>query len=468
MQSPTPEAPLRRRYEAAGQGHVFAALARLDAAARGRLLGALDAIDLDLVAELARLAQAPAPARPARFEPARVLALKRGAQDEDRVRRAIERGTTLLEKGRVGYLVVAGGQASRLGLDAPKGCLPVGPVSGRSLFELFARKLLAAESRHGPRAPWYVMTSPATDAQTRAFFAEHGHFGLDVERVFFFQQSVLPALDAEGRILMAAPDAPFLAPNGHGGVLSGLAASGALGHAREHGVEHFSYFQVDNPLARPADPLFVGLHALERAQMSSKVVRRTDPDEKVGVLGRVDGNLSCIEYSDLPEDLRHARDAAGDLLFWAGNIAAHVLDREFVEELTASGLRLPWHVARKRIPCVDDAGRAIEREGFKFETFVFDALAQARASVTLEVDRAREFSPVKNRTGPDSPATARRDQCRLFGAWVARAGLSLPAVDASGVHPVEIDPLLAESADEFLASLPRQPKVLPAGHLYEP
>jgi UDP-N-acetylglucosamine/UDP-N-acetylgalactosamine diphosphorylase len=310
------------------------------------------------------------------------------------------------------------------------------------------------------------MTSQQNDARTRTFFAEHGWFGLQPDDVFFFRQAMLPALDEHGRILLAAKDALFLAPNGHGGVLSALASSGGLADARERGVELFSYFQVDNPLARPADELFLGLHALARAQMSSKVVKKRSAGEKVGVLGRVDGKLSCIEYSDLPADLREARDERRELVFNAGNMAMHVLELEFIERLTSGKLELPWHVARKSVTALDDQGRETSRPGLKFETFVFDALSFADKSVTLEVDRALEFSPVKNASGEDSPATTRADLCRLYSSWAQRAGFALPAPDAHGNHPVEVDPHLAEDEETFLARKPRAPVILPGGHFY--
>ncbi len=459
---------LHERLVDAGQEHVFASESGLDAEARARLHAALETIDLELVGEFRRLIQSRTEARPStpRFEPADVFPLRRNVEQTAEARRATLRGDEMLRAGRVGWLLVAGGQASRLGYDAPKGCFPVTPVARVSLYELFARKIRASQARHGARGPWYVMTSEATHVPTRAYFERERFFGLDPQGVVFFRQSMVPALDADGRIVMAAPDAPFLAPNGHGGLLAALASSGALDHARERGVDTFSYFQVDNPLARPADPLFLGLHALRGARMSSKVVQKRDAGEKVGVLGKVDGQLSCIEYSDLPAELREARDAHGELAFAAGNIALHVLDRAFVEELTRGGLQLPWHVAKKLIPTRTSAGEVVEVDGYKFEAFVFDALSRAGPSVVLEVAREREFSPVKQARGDDSPASARRDQCRLFAGWVRGAGLELPPIDSEGVHPVEVDPRFAEDEDEFRARLPARAREIDGGHLY--
>jgi UDP-N-acetylglucosamine/UDP-N-acetylgalactosamine diphosphorylase len=339
-------------------------------------------------------------------------------------------------------------------------------VTRRSLFAFHAQRLRAAARRYGVRTPWYIMTSPANDADTRAIFASQGHFGLDPEDVFFFVQDMLPALDEEGRVLFSAQDSLFLAPNGHGGCLIGLASSGALGDMRRRGLTQLSYFQVDNPLARPADPLFLGLHVEAHAGMSSKVVAKRDAAEKVGVLGRVDGKLGCIEYSDLPANLREARTSDGDLRFGAGNIAVHALGVDFLERVAGGGLELPWHLARKKMRVVEPDGSVTERTGVKFETFVFDALACTPSSVVLEVERSEEFSPVKNKGGEDSPSSCRADLCRLFTRWIRAAGLPLPPADAEGIHPLEVDPCLAESQDEFLAHRGLQPDVRPDGHYY--
>ena len=462
------EETLRRKAEEHGQGHLFRFWGELSPEERERLLDQIEAVPFDTLEHLKALLARPAEEDEAPdFQPPELFPVDRSSEEEARAVQARRRGEELLSEGRVGYLLVAGGQASRLGVDYPKGCYPVGPVSGRSLFEWHARRLLAAQRRHGAPTPWYVMTSPANDADTRAFFAENRHFGLDPQDVRFFAQGMMPALDAEGRILMRSRAELFLAPNGHGGVLAAFRDSGALEDAKRRGLTTLSYFQVDNPLVRPADAEFIGLHALAEADMSSKVVEKRDPAEKVGVIGRADGKLGCIEYSDLPESLREARDDEGKLLFRAGNIAVHAFSLDFLERVTDGRLELPWHVARKTMQVVDEQGNEVEREGFKFETFVFDALGLAERSVTVEVPRSREFSPVKNAEGPDSPETARRDLTGMFRDWLQAAGLAPPPPDADGVHPVEVDPLLAENAEEFRRTTPRGPRKHGDGHLYE-
>ncbi|HED64247.1 MAG TPA: UDPGP type 1 family protein [Planctomycetes bacterium] len=456
----------REGLQAAGQGHALRRLDRLapGSESHGKLAGQLAAIDLVLLERLRGLGQGAAPTGGS-FDPPELFPLERSAGHRERAREAVACGSRLLAEGRVGYVLVAGGQASRLGYDAPKGDYPIGPVTDRTLFAYHAHRIDAARRRTGKSMPWYVMTSPVNDAATRAIFERDGFFGLPPEDVVFFSQDLLPALDAEGHLLFAAEDSLFLAPNGHGGCLLGLSSSGALADMRERGIEFVSYFQVDNPLARPADPLFLGLHALEEADMSTKVVEKRDAAEKVGVIGHIDGKLGCIEYSDLPAEAREARDETGRLRFRAGNIAMHVFSLPFLEEVTQGELELPWHVANKRMACVDEGGRPIDVDGVKFETFVFDALAHARRSVTLEVDRAFEFSPVKNREGEDSPATARADLCRLFADWVRAAGRDLPAPGPDGLHPVEVDPRVAETGEEFAARAVA-PREHDGGHVY--
>jgi UDP-N-acetylglucosamine/UDP-N-acetylgalactosamine diphosphorylase len=458
---------LRERCEAAGQGHVFRFWGELDDAARSRLAGQVEALDLDQIHALVeRLRDGNGHSATAAFEPPELFPLQRAPEHDAQAAQARAAGEELLSAGRVAYVLVAGGQGSRLGFDGPKGEYVVGPVTGRTLFGWHAARIQAARDRYGAVAPWYIMTSATNDAQTRRYFAAQDHFGLGAENVRFFQQRMLPALTEDGRVILSARDSLFLAPNGHGGTLEALQTSGCLADAAQRGIEELSYFQVDSPVARPADPLFLGLHRLADAEMSSKVVAKRAPEEKVGVLGRADGKLGCIEYSDLPDELRNARDGDGALLFGAGNIANHVLRRTFVERLTAGGLQLPWHLARKAIRSVDDAGAPTMVDGVKFETFVFDALGESKNSVTLEVERRLEFSPIKNAEGASSPATCRGDLGQVFAEWVAAAGGPAPPVDGDGAPRVEVDPRFAEDHASFVGRAPVTPREVDGGHLY--
>lgn len=439
---------LREAFERGGQGHVFRFWEDLDAEGRQRLAHQLAEIDLDALAELHRSSQRPAPG-PRTLEPLDVECLPEYGGDPARFERARARGEALLEAGRVACMVVAGGQASRLGIDVPKGAFALGPVSGRSLFELQAQKIRGLRQRTGQPVPWYVMTSPATDADTRALFERHDHFGLPAEDVFLFQQATVASLDLEGRLLLAAPDRVFENPDGHGGSLIALLRSGGLDHMEARGIDTVFYYQVDNPLVRMADPVYLGFHVEAGAEMSCKVIRKRDPNEKVGVLARAEGRPAVVEYTELGDDLRFSRDPeSGELTFWAGNAAIHVFSTGFVRRVASDADRLlPFHASLKKIPTLDDEGRPVAPaapNAHKFERFVFDALPAADRVCVVEVAREREFSPVKNAQGPDSPETARRDLVAEARRWLEAAKIPLPPAGTS----IEVDHSQIDSPED--------------------
>jgi UDP-N-acetylglucosamine/UDP-N-acetylgalactosamine diphosphorylase len=217
-------------------------------------------------------------------------------------------------------------------------------------------------------------------------------------------------------------------------------------------------FQVDNPLARVARPEFLGHHARGHAEMSSVVVRKHHPAERVGVVARSQGKTVLIEYSDLPDELAQARDAGGDLRFWAGSIAEHAIELTLAEQVTEDGATLPFRRAVKRVAHVDPEGRQITPDapnGVKFESFIFDALPLARCVISVEVVREQEFSPIKNAEGEDSPATARRDLNREYGRWLEHAGVAVPRdADGDPTVDIEVDPRYALDAEELAERIP--------------
>ena len=349
---------LHERYARAGQGHVFAFWDALDDAGRARLASQAARFDPEAVGRAFRAARARA-AQPDRLEPPDVLRLPERGGDPALRERARARGLELLAAGSVAVLVVAGGQGTRLGFEGPKGAFPLGPVSGRTLFAQQAQKLRGARRRSGRPLPWLLMTSDATDAATRALFAAEGLFGLPPGDVRLFSQGTLPCVDVEGRIVLEARDRIAVAPDGHGGVILALAASGLLDELEARGVRLLSYTQVDNPLARLADPLFLGLHDLEGAEMSCKVLAKRTPDERAGTVGRRGGRVHVIEYTEVDPWHRDQPGADGELAFWAGSIAMHVLNVDFVRRVAADAERLlPCHASPKAIPGLD-AGRAL-------------------------------------------------------------------------------------------------------------
>lgn len=424
---------LKRHFAACGQEHVWAFWDRLDA--RGR--ATLETQTRRLAPQLPELVAAERAARGAsgrpaerRIEPAEVIPLPGRGADAGRFAAARERGESLLRQGKLAAFVVAGGQGTRLGFEGPKGCFPIGPVSTRTLFEIQAQKIRGLARRAGVRVPWYVMTSDATDGPTREAFEQASHFGIDPPDVRMFRQGMVPAFSFEGRMLLERPDRIFESPNGHGGSLTALESSGALDDMERRGIDTIFYYQVDNPLVRIGDPAYLGFHAEAGAEMSCKVVRKTDPAEKVGVVARVEERIGVVEYTELQDEQRFQRDASGELVFWAGNVAIHLLSTAFVRRVAADAASLlPFHISAKKIPALDPEGRPTspqEPNGNKLERFVFDALPAADRVCVVETSAPEEFAPVKNARGADSPESSRRALTAQYRRWLEAAGLELP------------------------------------------
>lgn len=444
---------------AQGHAHVFRFWSDLNSASRRNLLNQLKAIDFDLLSRLFQqtVAQKTEKASQTAFEPADFYSLPKTVQEREDRKKLQRLGEEILRQGRVATFLVAGGQGSRLSYDGPKGAFPISPVKRKSFFQLHAEKILALSRKYGVTIPWYIMTSESNHDATIEFFDKHAYFGLSSTQVKFFRQEMVPALDEKGLLIMDARDHVFVNPNGHGGSLSALKKSGALSEMKERGIDLIFYFQVDNVLVKMCDPVFLGLHVRKEAEMSAKVVAKVEPDEKLGILGKIDGQYGVIEYSDFTDEEKRATKPDGSLRFNAGSIAIHLFNVDFVEKENRQGLQLPWHIAHKQIPCLGQTGDLVEpsqANGYKFETFVFDALRDTQKVAVMEVDRSQEFSPVKNGVGTDSPASARQDMKNLYAKWLEAAGAVVPRnPDGHVIGDIEISPLVALEEEDLKGKL---------------
>ncbi|MGL6074222.1 MAG: UTP--glucose-1-phosphate uridylyltransferase [Fimbriiglobus sp.] len=405
-----------------GHYQALVALSNSSGIEREHLLAQLQSLDLDSLTKLfatskmqsAKLTQtfAPIPTESADDVSATTISL----------------GEDALRKGQVAVLVVAGGQGSRLGFEKPKGLFPIGPITGASLFQIHAEKVLMLSRKYRRALPFLVMTSPQTHAETVEFFTANQNFGLKESQVRFFQQATMPTLDAAtGQLLLEGPSSLYLSPNGHGGTLTALADSGLLAELAGQGIEHIFYFQVDNPLVDMASPAFLGRHLETGSEASTKVVFKEKPEEKVGVLALVDGRCGIIEYSDLPRDLAEARNPTGELTYRGGNTAIHLFSVPFLKRVTTGEHRLAYHIARKKVPYYDRSTKTTitptTENALKFELFIFDALPLAERWLIVAVDRAKEFAPLKNATGPDSAEMVKKAISDFAKAKLATLGL---------------------------------------------
>ncbi len=441
---------LTDRLKKASQEHLIRFFDGLDDAQQQSYAAELEALDLECLQELIKkyVLTKPQIDLPADLKPAPYFPLKpRSAAEKDYYLQADAAGAAALSGGKVAAITVAGGQGSRLGFDGPKGTYPIAPVSGKTLFQYFAESLQSASRKYNTTLHWYIMTSVLNDQPTKDFFEENNYFGMKKDTVHFFTQGFMPAIGYDGKLLMSSKGSLALSPDGHGGTLLALRKSGMLDDMKVRGIEFLSYFQVDNPLVPVVDKRFIGLHILEKSDMSAIMLAKTNAHEKVGNFCVADNKLYVIEYSDLPEELAQALDENGKLKFIAGSPAIHVISRAFVERLTAGGrLELDWHRADKKIKCIDDSGNPLEVDapnGVKLESFIFDALKLADRTMIFEADRKDEFAPTKNATGVDSVESCRlmltdRDARRL-----ERCGVNVPRKNDGSVDAViELSPLV--------------------------
>ncbi|MCL4195090.1 MAG: UDPGP type 1 family protein [Thermoguttaceae bacterium] len=434
-----------------GQEHLLTFWDRLNAEQQALLADEIGRLDLPLIARLltSEFDEHVRDLADRAHEPA---ALRLG-DPKGRFSRADarQRGADALRAGHMAALVVAGGQGTRLGFDHPKGMYPIGPISGASLFQIHVEKVLAASRRYGVEIPLCVMTSPATHDETVEFFAENDRFGLPASALRIFCQGTMPAVEAgTGRILLESPHHIALSPDGHGGMLAAISRSGVLDDLQSRGIRQLFYFQVDNPLVDVCGAEFVGYHLLAGSEMTTQVVAKHDPLERVGNVVSVDGRLHVIEYSDLPEEVARRRNSDGSLEIWAGSIAVHVIDVSFLSRVAHQADALPFHRASKKVAYVDPSGKSVNPEkpnAVKFERFIFDLLPMAENAIVVEVNPAKAFAPLKNAAGAekDTPESVRRQLIALHREWLSRAGARL-ADDVA----VEISPLYALDEEEVI------------------
>jgi len=459
----------KQRLDSFGQSHVLSFWDSLNDVQREKLLEQCDALPLDLLRKQltdTSTADAPAATELAEIEPAWVV-----RADDEQSRKYRDIGEEMIRAGRVACFTVAGGQGTRLGWNGPKGTFPATPILHKPLFQVFAESILAARRRWRGQILWYLMTSPLNHQETQDFFRTNDWFQLGEESVRFFMQGTLPSISLDGKILLSATDSIALNPDGHGGAIRALASSGSLNEMRARGIDTLSYFQVDNPLVKVVDPLFLGLHASHpesSAEVSSKAVAKRDPSEKVGIFCRRNKRTVVLEYIDLPARLAQATNADGTLMHSAGSIAIHAFSRAFLERLAGDAQGLPLHRALKKVQTIDrTTGAAVEAStpnAIKMEAFIFDAVPLATRSLVYETQRDEEFAPIKNAHGEDSPATSQLAQSQRAARWLAACGVEMPSSGHRGEcdATIELSPLTALDPED-LARCGKLPRSIAAG-----
>ncbi|KAK4626949.1 UDP-N-acetylglucosamine pyrophosphorylase [Fulvia fulva] len=473
LTAPSEEAynTLKQKYEKAGQGQVFSFWHALSDHEKGSLYHQLEPIDPGYINNITNKALPP-PKPASEDQTPNLETLPDNATtstidgEEALLHSWHESGLKLISENKVGVVLMAGGQGTRLGSSAPKGCYDIELPSHKSLFQLQAERIgklqQLASKIHDKKEvtiPWYIMTSGPTRTPTQDFFEEKQYFGLNRNNVIFFEQGVLPCVTMEGKILLESKGKVALAPDGNGGLYAALIGSGVVGDMEKRGVKHIHAYCVDNCLVRVADPTFIGFSAEKDVSIATKVVRKRNAKESVGLILQKNGKPDVLEYSEIDQETAEAKDSKDSSLlkFRAANIVNHYYSFDFLNSIPEWSHRLPHHVAKKKIPTVDDKGNPVKPEkpnGIKLEQFVFDCFPFLSMDkfACMEVKREDEFSPLKNAkgTGEDDPDTSRKDILKQGQRFLEGAGAIV--VSESEETGVEVSPLISYAGEglEFL------------------
>ncbi|KAF3907557.1 hypothetical protein AA313_de0202974 [Arthrobotrys entomopaga] len=468
---PPPESlnDLKQKYTSAGQEHVFNFYDSLSASEKATFFAQLSDIDPVRTSKLAQEALNPIKPTDTQEEPSSIAPLPSIAcastldSTEADLTKYYNEGLDLIAANKVGVVLMAGGQGTRLGSSDPKGCYDIGLPSHKSLFQIQAERIsrvqLLAEQRAGVKPgvnvaqiPWYIMTSGPTRKPTEDYFSKHDYFGLEKSQVVFFEQGVLPCISNDGKIILESKGKVAVAPDGNGGIYAALDKSGVLTDLHKRGIEHVHAYCVDNCLVKVADPVFIGFSALKKVSIATKVVRKRNAKEPVGLIILKNGKPDVVEYSEISKEMTEEKDGEnGELLrFRAANIVNHYYSVEFLKTVPEWCRDLPHHIARKKIPYLNtESGEQVKPEkpnGIKLEQFVFDVFPMIPLDkfACLEVAREDEFSPLKNArgAGEDDPDTSKRDIMAQGKKWVVKAGGQIVSEDVND-DGIEVSPLLS-------------------------
>ena len=382
-----------------GQEHVLKYYAELPEEQRNTLIEQIDRTDFTVIGQAAETGK--------RGTIAPIKAMTKPEIDMGRER--FERiGMEAVKAGKLGAVLLAGGMGTRLGSDAPKGMYDIGISKPVYIFQRLIENLMKVVEKAGNYIQLFVMTSEKNHDATVGFFKEHDYFGYDKDYIAFFKQDMAPAADFDGKVYMEAKDSIATSPNGNGGWFLSMKKSGLLELVEKRGIEWLNVFAVDNVLQSIADPVFAGAVLEGGYSVGSKVIRKVNPQEKVGVMCTEDGRPSIVEYIELTEDMLTQRDENGEYAYNFGVILNYLFKVDKLVNLLER--KLPYHKSAKKIPYINEAGELVKPEepnGYKYEQFILDMIQMLDSCLPFEVVRGKEFAPIKNKTGVDSVESAR-------------------------------------------------------------
>lgn len=391
-----------KKLEEYGQQHVLKYYDELSEEQKAELLQQIEETDFSIVRYVKHKDEALGTGK---ISPIDAMELDEVARRHDEFEKI---GLDAVRQGKVAAVLLAGGMGTRLGSDDPKCMYDIGITHPVYIMQRLVENLMDVVNAAGVYVPFFIMTSDKNHDKTVAFMKEKNYFGYDPSMVFFFKQEMAPASDYDGKVYMETKSRISTSPNGNGGWFLSMKRCGLIEKVHELGIEWLNTFAVDNVLQRIADPVFVGATIASGCACGAKTVRKAAPDERVGVMCLDNGRPSIIEYYEMTQDLMEAKNEKGDPAYNFGVIMNYLFREKDLERIVDEVL--PVHIVEKKIPCLDENGNPVspaEPNGYKFEQLVLDMVRELDTCLPVEVDRAREFAPIKNRTGIDSVESAR-------------------------------------------------------------
>lgn len=393
-----------------GQEHVLKYYEELSEEDKKALLKQIEETDFSILKKCSELGKSGARGT---FRPLEAMQL---SEIEAHKEEFTELGLETIKAGKAGAVLLAGGMGTRLGSDNPKGMYDIGLTKHVYIFQRLIENLLdAVKQADGSYIHLFIMTSEKNNDATINFFNEQNFFGYPKEKISFFRQEMAPASDYNGKVYMEEKGRISTSPNGNAGWFTSMIGAGLLEVIHKEGIEWLNIFAVDNVLQRICDPCFIGATVSRGVSVGSKVVRKNAPDEKVGVMCLEDDKPSIVEYYELSDEMKEAKDANGDPAYNYGVILNYLFNVNALEAIAYG--TLPLHVVEKKIPHIDENGNAVKPEtpnGCKFEQLVLDMIHMLDTCLPYEVVREYEFAPIKNKEGVDSVESA-RELCKKNG-----------------------------------------------------
>lgn len=385
------------------QGHVLRYYDELSEAQRSGLIKQIDDTDFEIIKHSRENRHAEAKGV---ISPISVMTV---GEIEKELVLFEEKGIEAIKKGEVAAVLLAGGMGTRLGSDNPKGMYDIGITKPVYIFQRLFENLMEVTDRANVYIHLFIMTSEKNHEATVNFITEQNYFGYPEEYVHFFSQEMAAATDYDGNVYMEAKDRIATSPNGNGGWYLSLKKAGLSDVIESAGIKWLNVFAVDNVLQKIADPAFVGATIAKNCVCGSKVIRKVDKNEGVGVLCLEDNHPSIVEYYELTEEMKDAVDEKGEPAYNYGVILNYLFGVKELDDIVAR--KLPLHVVEKKIPYINENGELVSPDkpnGYKYETLILDMIKLLDSCCAYEVVREREFAPIKNLTGVDSVESARK------------------------------------------------------------